>query len=101
MLLDDRVKELQDGNEKSFAKCAREVSNGLKLSGDSLSNTLAGLGKTQETQLVAMTRQLKDLADSNQSAMETIRGVLDDRVKELQDGNERGFAKYAKRCQTA
>ncbi len=88
-VLDDRVKELQDGNEKRLREVREEVSNGLKLSGDSLSNTLAGLGKTQETQLVAMTRQLKDLADSNQSAMETIRGVLDDRVKELQDGNEK------------
>jgi DNA recombination protein RmuC len=87
--VDSRVKELQEGNEKKVGEMRQEVSDGLKSTSDILAKTLEGMGKAQQTQLEGMTKQLKELADSNQGALERIRVTLDSRVKELQEGNEK------------
>ena len=59
--LDARVKDLQESNETKLHEVREQVSDGLKLAGDSLSQSLEGLGKMQEKQLEGMTKQLKDL----------------------------------------
>jgi DNA recombination protein RmuC len=66
-----------------------EVSAGLRSSGDTLSNALESISKMQQTQLEGMTKQLKELTESNQGALDRIRTTFDARVKELQDGNEK------------
>ena len=66
-----------------------EVSTGLKAIDDTLSKTLEGMGKVQQTQLEGMTKQLKELTDFNQGALDHIRTTFDSRVKELQEGNEK------------
>ena len=66
-----------------------EVSAGLKVTNDTLSKTLEGMGKVQQTQIEAMTKQLKDLTAANQGDLDRIRATLDARVKELQTGNEK------------
>jgi DNA recombination protein RmuC len=86
---DVRIRELQEGNEKELAEVRKEGSDGLKTTSDTLSKVLDGLGKTQHVQLEAMTKQLKDLAESNQAALDRIRLTFDSRVKELQESNER------------
>jgi DNA recombination protein RmuC len=86
---DSRMTELQEGNEKKVGEMRQEVSEGLKSTSDTLSKTLEGMGKAQQTQLEGMTKQLKDLTDSNQGALDRIRATFDSRVKELQDGNEK------------
>ena len=86
---DTRVKELQEGNEKKLDEMRNEVSGGLKSTNDTLSKALDGMGKIQQTQLEGMTKQLKELTDSNQGALDRIRGTFDSRVKELQEGNEK------------
>jgi DNA recombination protein RmuC len=86
---DARVKELQEGNEKKIGEMRQEVSEGLKSTSDTLSKTLEGMGKAQQTQLEGMTKQLKELTDSNQGALDRIRATFDSRVKELQEGNEK------------
>jgi DNA recombination protein RmuC len=87
--VDGRVKELQEGNEKKLQDMRKEVSEGLQLTNDTLSKTLESLGKSQQTHLEGMTKQLKELTDSNQGALDGIRSTIDGRVKELQDGNEK------------
>jgi DNA recombination protein RmuC len=86
---DSHVKELQDGNERKLGEMRKEVSDGLRSTSDMLSSTLEGVGKAQQTQLEGMTKQLKELTDSNQGALDRIRATFDSRVKELQEGNER------------
>ena len=66
-----------------------EVSGGLKSTNEVLAMTLEGLGKLQQTQLEGMTKQLTELINSNQSALDRVRLTFDTRVKELQEGNEK------------
>ncbi len=84
--------DLRSGREeaRTAAKELREeVSAGLKSANDTVHTTLAAMGKIQQTQLEGMTKELKDLRDSNQGALDRVRVTLDTRVKELQQGNEK------------
>jgi len=86
---DARVKELQEGNEKSLGEMRKEASDGLRTTSETLAKALEGMGKAQQTQLEGMTKQLKELTESNQTALDRIRTPFDARVKELQEGNEK------------
>lgn len=86
---DTHIKNLQEGNEKKLGEMRKEVTDGLNLTADTLGKVLEGMSKTQQTQIEAMTKQLKDNIDSNQHALDRIRSTFDNRIKELQDGNEK------------
>ena len=84
--------ELRTGREESRSagkELREEVSAGLKSTADTLAKNLEGLGKVQQGQLEGMTKQLKDLTESNQNALDRIRTTFDSRVKELQENNEK------------
>ncbi len=66
-----------------------EVAGGLKSTNEVLAKTMEGLGKLQQTQLEGMTKQLTELINSNQAALDRVRLTFDSRVKELQEGNEK------------
>ncbi|MGA9756153.1 MAG: DNA recombination protein RmuC [Desulfobaccales bacterium] len=66
-----------------------EVSGSLKSTNEVLAKTLEGMGKLQQAQLEGMTKQLRELTESNQGALDRIRLTFDSRVKELQEGNEK------------
>lgn len=66
-----------------------EVSSGLKSANDIVFKTLETIGGSQKDHLEYMTRQLKELSDSNQSSLNQIRSTLDVRVKDLHEGNEK------------
>ena len=66
-----------------------EVAGGLKSTNEVLSQTLESLGKLQQAQLAGMTKQLQELSESNQAALERVRTTFDSRVKELQESNEK------------
>jgi DNA recombination protein RmuC len=87
--VDSRVKELQERNEKRLDEMRTGIADGLKLTGENVSAKLSEMSKTQELQLNAMTKQLKELGAANQVALEGIRITVDSRVKELQEGNEK------------
>ena len=73
--------ELRTGREeaRSAARDLREeVSGSSRVMNDTVSRTFEGV-----------TKQLKDLRDSNQIALDRIRDTFDARVKSLQEGNER------------
>lgn len=87
--------ELRMGREE--AKSLREeISATLKSAYDTLSKTLESMGKLQENQLESMTKQLKEITDSSQRALENIRTTFDIRVKELQEGNEKKLEEMRK-----
>jgi DNA recombination protein RmuC len=66
-----------------------EVSGSLNSTNEVLAKTLEGMGKLQQAQLEGMTKQLRELTESNQGALDRIRLTFDSRVKELQEGNEK------------
>ena len=86
---DDRVKQLQEGNEKRLGEMRLEAAEGLRTTSQSLTASLQEMSLEQQLQLEAMTKQIRDLATSNQQALDRIRDIFDDRVKELQEGNEK------------
>ncbi len=91
--------ELRSGREEaaSAAKALREeVTTGLKSANDTLSRTLEGMGRLQQGQLEGVTRQLKDLAESNRGALDRIRDTFDGRIKDLQAGNEKKLEEMRK-----
>jgi DNA recombination protein RmuC len=116
--IDTRVKALQEGNEAKLEATRGvlerirdtvdgkldtvrgELAAGLKTHSEALVAAVDRTGVTQVERLEAMTKQVKEVADGNQAALERIRSTfdtrveelrqsLDARVKEMQDGNER------------
>jgi DNA recombination protein RmuC len=116
--VDSRIKDLQEGTEaklettrgvldrirdtidEKLDTVRGDLTAGLKTHSESLVTALDRTGTTQVERLDAMTRQVKDVAEGNQSALERIRSTfdtraeelrqsLDARVKEMQEGNER------------
>lgn len=79
------------------AKALREeVAAGLKSANETLSRTLENMGRLQQGQLEGVTRQLKDLAESNRGALDRIRDTFDGRIKDLQAGNEKKLEEMRK-----
>jgi DNA recombination protein RmuC len=93
----DRIRETVDGKLDAVRA---DLSAGLKTHSEALVTSLDRTGTTQVERLDAMTKQVKDVADGNQTVLERIRATfdtrvdelrqsLDARVKEMQEGNER------------
>jgi DNA recombination protein RmuC len=116
--LDARVKDLQASTEGKLEATRgvldkirdtvdvkldtvqKELASGLKTHSDALATSLDRTGTSQVERLDAMTKQVKEVAESNQSALDRIRSTfdirieelkqsLDVRVKEMQESNER------------
>jgi len=84
--------ELRSGREESRRagqELRKEVSDGLTATNDTLSKTLERMGQVQQAQIEGMTKQLKELTESNRSSLDRIRTTFDSRVRELQEGNEK------------
>ena len=84
--------ELRQSREEAriAARDSREeLAASLKASNETLSTSLASLSEIQRTQLDGMSKQIKDLSESNEKSLERVRTTMDARVKELQDGNEK------------
>jgi DNA recombination protein RmuC len=91
--------ELRTGREEARSagrELREEVAGGLKSTNEVLAKTLEGLGKLQQTQLEGMTKQLTELINSNQGALDRVRLTIDSRVKELQEGNEKKLEEMRK-----
>lgn len=91
--------ELRTGREEARGagkELREEVSVGLKSTHETLSTMLGNMVKVQQIQLDGMTKQLKELAASNQEALDRIRITFDVRVKELQEGNEKKLEEMRK-----
>ena len=94
--------ELRMGREegRTAAKELREeVSAGLRTTSETLSKSLESTGKLQQVQFEGMTKQLKDLTDSNQGALDRIRSTFELGGKELRESNEKKFDDIRKRWQ--
>ena len=99
-VLEGRVKDLQVSNEAKFGEIRntldeklshnrQELTDGLSLVDERLSQNLNDIWQVQRIQLDGMNNELKLFAESNQSSLDRIRCTLDLRVKELQENNEK------------
>ncbi|MDP1760769.1 MAG: DNA recombination protein RmuC [Deltaproteobacteria bacterium] len=85
----DELRMSREEARSAGRELREEVSGSLKLTNEVLAKTLEGMGKLQQAQLEGMTKQLRELTESNQGALDRIRLTFDSRVKELQEGNEK------------
>ncbi len=85
----DELRTSREEARSAGRELREEVAGGLKSTNEVLSQTLAGLGKSQQAQLEGMTKRLGELTESNQRALDRVRLTFDSRVKELQEGNEK------------
>lgn len=83
-----RVQQLQAANERSFLAVGAGVAESLKLCTDTLDKNLVAASTAQQAELGAMTQQIKDLSQENQSALDRVRQSMSVSVKEMRDGNE-------------
>ena len=84
--------ELRAGRDES-TKAARglreEVGGGLKSTADTIAKTIGQMGALQKTQLEAVAMQLKDLTETNQSTLESLRNTINSQLKQIQESNEK------------
>jgi DNA recombination protein RmuC len=84
-------RELRDesraGREEARS-AGRELRESQQTQMDAMARQLEKLHDTQEKRLGESFRLVQQLTESNQGALDRIRGTLDTRVKELQDRNE-------------
>ncbi|MCX5888338.1 MAG: DNA recombination protein RmuC [Deltaproteobacteria bacterium] len=85
----DELRMSREEARSAGRELREEVSGGLKSTNEVLAKTLEGMGKLQHAQLEGMTKQLGELTESNQRALDRVRLTFDARVKELQQGNEK------------
>ena len=85
----DELRTSREEARSAGRELREEVAGGLKSTNEVLSKTLEGMGKLQHAQLEGMTKQLGELTESNQRALDRVRLTFDARVKELQEGNEK------------
>jgi DNA recombination protein RmuC len=108
-MLDSRVKGLQEGNETKLEairnvlelirdtvekklECAREeMAAGLQANSEVAVATLDRMMTTQMSQLDLMTKQLKELSETNHGTLDRIRTTFDSRIQDLQAANDRKF----------
>jgi DNA recombination protein RmuC len=95
-----QFQELQHSNEATIGEIRKtlaerlaqnrdELSQGLSLANETLSMNLQHIAETQRMQRDSMTKELKELTESNQNSLDRVRLTLDSRVKELQDSNDK------------
>ena len=94
--LRDELRAGRDETRQAARELREEVSGSLKSANDTLSTTLSNMGKLQQTQLEGMTKQLKELSESNQHSLDRIRATFDARVTELQESNEKKLEEMRK-----
>ena len=106
-VIDLQIKQLQQGDERKFAeirgtmeekleKNREELSKGLKSADDTLSMNLKAIADVQRVQLDGMTKQLKELVESNQVAIDRVRSTIDSQLHELRDSNEKKLEEMRK-----
>jgi len=97
---EDVLREELRASREEAARAARdsreELTTALTGANASISASLNAVSELQRAQLDGVTKQLKELADSNNQSLERIRLTMDSRVKELQDGNEKKLEEMRK-----
>ena len=85
------------GESQQAARDLRdELGSGLKAGNDSLARSLAEMSRLQNSRLEGFAKQLGELSESNQRALDRVRKSLDERVTELREGNEKKLEEMRK-----
>ena len=70
--LDERIRELQQGNESKLEAIRREIGEGLNANGEKVTASLVTTAKAQHERLGELTGQVKSLSEANQAELERV-----------------------------
>ena len=87
--VDDRIQALQISNENSLDQIRQTLTEELTVAGDALVSTVSRLADMQRQRLEDLTKSTKNLMQSNEASIESIRRTVDNRLQIMQDSNER------------
>jgi DNA recombination protein RmuC len=73
-----------------------ELTKSLAAANETLAGTLTSMSEVQRAQLDGLAKSFRDLSESNQTALTSIRTTVDARVRELQEGNEKKLEEMRK-----
>ena len=79
----------RDEARTSSKELREEVSNRIQVMDDALRGTLTSHGQLQQSHHSGMATQMRELAEANRSASESLRSTIDSRIKDLQDSNDK------------
>jgi DNA recombination protein RmuC len=85
--LRDELGRLREEASSSSRLGREELSGTLKGFGDSLGNQLAQMGTVQNSQLDSFARQLSLLTATNETKLEQVRTIVEERLRTLQEDN--------------
>lgn len=94
--VEDELRANREESRTAAKDLREELAAGLRASYQTLSGTIASQGNAQHAQLESMSKRLSENAEASQGVLERIRGSLDSRAKELQDGNEKKLSEMRK-----
>jgi DNA recombination protein RmuC len=65
-----------------------ELSRSQQTGAELVMKTVGQMGQTQGEALAAVTREIKELAGSNETRLDNLRGTVDEKLRELRESNE-------------
>ena len=93
----DRIRDTVDGKLDTVQK---ELAAGLKTHSDALATSLDRTGSTQVERLDAMTKQVKEVADGSQIALDHIRETVDGKLDMVQKELTAGLSAHSEALMT-
>jgi DNA recombination protein RmuC len=85
----EELRSAREESRRAARELREEVSQGLGSMSSTVSETLAGIGELQKNELQGVSDGIQKLIVSNQNSIAHLRTTIDERLKTLQEGNEK------------
>ena len=95
-VLREELRAAREESSRNSRSLREELAGGQAKNLETVSTHLVGLAEIQKNQISGMTRQLRELTESNQATLDRIRTTLDSRVRELQEDNRKRLEEMRK-----
>jgi DNA recombination protein RmuC len=88
-VMEEGIERLREDHHRHAGALRQESAEGLRLALERLGEDFQRWGTGQQQQLEGMNQQLREIAQSQQTALERIRATFDERIRQLQESNEK------------
>jgi DNA recombination protein RmuC len=85
----DEFRSIREESAKASRELREEISVVQKTTTETLANTIREMGKSQIENLELVARRIKELTESNEARIESVRGVIDNQLRCIQENNEK------------
>lgn len=85
----ERHKEMREEANANRTSHREEIANSLKHLGERVQESVTGMTAAQKAEFASLLDELRKLTTSNEAKLESLRGVVDGRLKEIQEANDK------------